>query len=150
MSVLTSCVNDTSWTTNFNSILKVSITHYRASVAYSLVNDTVVDVFNLADPVPANYGLNDFFPIFDIAGTNVTGDPVALQYLYFIAARPVPGDPNDNQFLLMSFMAVPIKEFNNQRLLDNIQDNPDNANSAALLSKPSYRVSHSYLHVYSL
>lgn len=135
----TSCVNDTSWEDNFNSVLKVTITQYRASVAYSLVNDTIVDVFDLADPMPANYGPNDFFPIFDMACTNETGDPEALHYLYFVAADPVPGDPNDNQFMLMSFMTVPVKEFNDQRLL-RILDNPENANSVALMAKPSYRV----------
>lgn len=139
------CFNDTSWQQNFTSVLKLTISQLRASVAYSRENDTLLNVFDLGIPEPTHYTPGDFFSFFVMAMTNVTDNDVGLYYISWVAGysdfvdeQYGSSDPYVNSFFLMDLMAVPVGQFNDPAWWATYP--PENHNSTGSLAVPSYRV----------
>jgi hypothetical protein len=137
-----SCMTDTSWNNDFNSILKLAVSKLPATVVYARQNDSVLDIIDVGTPQPANYTPNDFFPFFNMAGTNETGGDYT-GYIDHIATQQDSSDPYTNTFILM---AIPIALFNNASWNYTFPD--ENWNTTGSLALPSYRVY--FLHLVSL
>jgi hypothetical protein len=133
--------NQTQWTDNYNSILKVTISQRLSSVVYSRKNESILYLFDVGPPQPTNYGPNDFFPIFEMAMTNVTGDTLGYDYLDWVAGQGSSSSPYTNDFVLMDLLAIPVGRFNDATTLGIYP--AENGNSTGALAVPSYRV---YLH----
>lgn len=139
------CFNETSWQQNFTSVLKLTISQHRASVAYSRENDTILDVFDLGIPEPTHYLPGDFFAFFIMAMSNVTGNDVGQYYISwaagyrnFVDENYGSNDPYVNSFFLMDLLAVPVGQLNDPAWYGTYP--PENRNSSASLAVPSYRV----------
>jgi hypothetical protein len=139
------CFNDTSWQQNFTSVLKLTISQLRASVAYSRENDTLLNAFDLGTPEPTYYTPGDFFSFFIMAMTNVTGSDVGQYYLTwaagyesFVDQNYGSNDPYVNSFFLMDLMAVPVGQFNDPAFWAIYP--AENHNTTVSLAVLSYRV----------
>jgi hypothetical protein len=89
-------------------------------------------------PQPTNYGPDDFFPIFNMAMTNNTGDYSGLDYLDWVAGQGSSASPYTNEFVLMDLIAIPVGRFNDPTMLWSFP--PENWNTTGALAVPSYRV----------
>lgn len=105
-------MNDTSWVDEFISFLKVAISKLPATVVYARQNDSVLTITDLGTPQPANYTPNDFFPFFNVVGTNATGGDSYIGYINHITSQQDPGDHYTNSFVLMAMIAIPVALFN--------------------------------------
>jgi hypothetical protein len=131
-------MNDTNWQDEYNSFLKVTISQRRASVVYSRDNDSILNIFNVEDPQPTNYGPNDFFPIFDMAMTNYVNDSTGLQYIYWVASQGSSSSPYTTSFILMDLLAIPVGRFNDPTYWGFYPE--ENQGTTGALAIPLYRV----------
>lgn len=135
--VTSNCVTETSWQHSLTDILKITVSQRRATIVYSRENDTILNIFDLGMPQPTHYGPDDFFPFFDMAMTNETGDISGLNYVTWVSSQHSTS-PYENQFVLMYFMAIPIGQFDGATFWGIYPS--ENKNTSGSLAVPSYRV----------
>jgi len=135
-----SCWNDTSWQNNFTSSVKVTISQLSATVVYSYQNGSILGIFDPGPLQPTHYGPSDFFPIFDMAMSNITDDNSTSWYISFVAGQATSGYVGlyDSWFTLISMLTIPVAQFNNPRLSGIYP--PGNMKASGSLAVPSYRV----------
>jgi hypothetical protein len=130
-------MSDTSWTDEFNSFLRVAVSKLPATVVYSRLNDSLLDIIDVGTPEPANCTPNDFFPFFDIAGLN-NSNRSDLGGMEWVVTQDDWSDPYTNAFILMAMIAIPIARFNDATSYGDYPD--ENCNTTGALAMPSYRV----------
>lgn len=128
-----SCMNNTSWNNEFNSILKVAISKLPATVVYSRLNNSILDVRYVGTPQQVHYSPNDFFAFF-----NVAGDGSDLGDIEWVAVQQDSSDPYANWFILMAMMTIPVARFNDATFSGYYPD--ENLNTTGSLAVTSYRV----------
>jgi hypothetical protein len=128
---------------------KVTITKRLATTAYDYGNRTILDVWNLSDPVPTNYTSDLFFPVFDKAFP-LSED---ASWLPDLVKSHISGQPSIMLETLKQLMAVPILAYN-VRFSGIATFNldltgiatlyysgfPENSNRSAEFAKQSYKV----------
>lgn len=130
-------MGDTSWTDEFVSLLKVAVSKLPATVVYSRLNDSLLDIIDVGTPEPANYTPNTFFPFFEVAGLN-NSNLSDLGGMEWVVTQQDWSDPYTNSFILMAMIAIPIALFNDGSWYENYPN--ENWNTTGALALPSYRV----------
>ena len=128
-----SCLNNTSWNNEFNSFSKVAISELPATVVYSRLNNSILDIRALGNSQPVHYSPNDFFAFF-----NVAGDGSDLGDIEWVATQQDSSDPYENWFILMAMMTIPVARFNDATFWGSFP--PENLNTTGSLAVTSYRV----------
>lgn len=132
-----SCLSDAPWQKSVTIATKVTISERVATIVYSQINNTIIDVYDVGPPQATNYSPGDFFPIYDMA-TNYTTTSTGLDYLYYVAGQ-IPYDTSyDAAMQLRQFIAVPVGIFNNVEY--GLGYPEANLQSTGILSTPTYRV----------
>lgn len=132
------CLSNTSWQANVTYYTNITISKRQATVVYSSINNTILDVPTIDTPIPAIYDpAADFFPIYNRA-MDTTLSSVTIDYITTVATQVLFGDVYTVQALLKQLIAVPVGLYNDPVSLGIYPT--ENQYVSGYLGNPTYRV----------